>query len=59
MMKENKSPVVNGIPPKLLKEIIEKISIRLANFLSHKKGIILSEWKEANGRSLFKKIMDQ
>ena len=33
MVKENKSPGVDGIPSKLLKEIIDGISIRLANFL--------------------------
>ena len=36
MMKENKSPGVDGIPPKLLKGIIfiDDISIPLAIFLS-------------------------
>ena len=29
-MKDNKSPGVNGIPPKLLKEIVEQISTPLA-----------------------------
>ena len=32
-MKENKSPGFDGIPPKLLKEIVEEISIPLANVL--------------------------
>ena len=30
MMKENKSPGVDGIPPKLLKESIDEISIPIA-----------------------------
>ena len=57
MMKENKSPGVDGIPPKLLKEIIDEISIPLANCfnLSLKEGIFPSEWKEANVTPLFKK----
>jgi len=50
IVKENKSPGVDGIPSKLLKEIIDGISIRLANFfnLSLKQGIVPSDWKEAN-----------
>ena len=32
MMKENKSPGVDGIPPKLLKGIIDDISIPLSIF---------------------------
>ena len=52
-MKDNKSPGVDGIPPKLFKEI----STPLANFfnLSLEKGIVPSEWKEANITPLFKK----
>ena len=34
MMNENKSPGVDGIPQKLLKEIVYKISIPLANFVN-------------------------
>ena len=47
-MKDNKSPGVDGIPPKLLKEIVEQISTPLANFfnLSLEEGIVPSEWKE-------------
>ena len=30
-MKDNKSPGVDGIPPKLLKEIVQKISTPLAS----------------------------
>ena len=37
-MKDNNSPGVDGIPPKLLKEIVEQISTPLA-----KKGIVPSE----------------
>ena len=42
-MKNNKSPVVDGIPPKLLKEIIEQIRTSLAKFFTLEKGIVLSE----------------
>ena len=56
-MKNNKSPVVDRIPPKLLKEIVEQISTPLAKLfnLSLKEGIVPSEWKEANITPLFKK----
>ena len=56
-MKDNKSPGVDGIPPKLLKEIVEQISTPLAKIfnLSLKEGIVPSEWKEANIMLLFKK----
>ena len=55
-MKDNKSPGV-GIPPKLLKEIVEQISIPHAKLfnLSIEEGIVPSEWKEANITPLFKK----
>ena len=55
--KDNKSPGVDGIPQKLLKEIVEQMSTPLANFfkLSLEEGIIPSEWKEANITPLFKK----
>ena len=57
MMKENKSSAVDGIPAKLRKEIVDEISIPLAIFfyLSLKKGIVPSEWKEANVKPLFQK----
>ena len=42
-MKENKSPRVDGISPKILKETVEQIST------------LLAEWKEANIIPLFKK----
>ena len=47
-MKDNKSPGVDGIPPKLLKEIVEQISTPLAKLfnLSLEEGIVPSEWKE-------------
>ena len=56
-MKDNKSPGVDGIPPKLQKEIIEQISTPLAKLfnLSLEEGIVLSEWKGANITPLFKK----
>ena len=49
-MKEYKSLGVDGIPPKLLKEIVEQISTPLAKVfnLSLEEGIVPSEWKEAN-----------
>ena len=44
-MKDNKSPGVDGIPPKLLKEIVEQISTPFAKFfnLSLEEGIVHSE----------------
>ena len=56
-MKDNKSPRVDGIPPKLLKEIVEQISTPLANIFNFllEEGIVPSEWKEANITPLFKK----
>ena len=55
--KNNKSPGVDGIPPNLLKEIVEQISTLLAKVfnLSLEEGIVPSEWKEANITLLFKK----
>ena len=56
-MKDNKSPGVDGIPPKLLKEIVEQINTQLANLfnLSLEERIVPSELKEANITPLFKK----
>ena len=56
-MKDNKSPGVDGIPPKLLKEIVEQMGTPLAKLfnLSLEEGIVSSEWKEANITPLFKK----
>ena len=55
--KDNKSPGVDGIPPKLLMETVEQISIPLARVfkLSLKEGVVPFEWKEANIIPLFKK----
>ena len=55
-MKDNKSPGVDGIPPKLLLEIVEQISIPLATVfnLALEEGVVPLEWKEAN-IPLFKK----
>ena len=56
-MKGNKSPGVDGIPPKLLMETVEQISIPLVRVfnLSLKEGVVPFEWKEANIIPLFKK----
>ena len=49
-MKDNKSPGVDGIPPKLLMETVEQISTPFARVfnLSLKEGVVPFEWKEAN-----------
>ena len=59
-MKDNKSPGVDVIPPKRLKEIVEQISTPLAKVFNLslelvEEGIVPSEWKEANITPLFKK----
>ena len=56
-MKDNKSSGVDGIPPKLLKEIVEQISTPLTKVfnLSLEEGIVPAERKEANITPLFKK----
>ena len=56
-MKDNKSPGVDGNPPKLLMETVGQISIPLARVfnLSLKEGVVPFEWKEANIIRLFKK----
>ena len=56
-MKEHKSPGVDGIPPKLLMETVEQISIPIVRVfnLSLKQGVVLFEWKEVNIMPLFKK----
>ena len=56
-IKDNKSPGVDGIPSKLLKEIVEQISKPLAKLfnLSLEEGIVPSEWREANITPLFNK----
>ena len=57
MMKDNKSPGVEVIPPKRLKEFFEQISTPLAKLfnLSLEEVIVPSEWNEANITPLFKK----
>ena len=49
-MKENKSPGVDGISPKILKETVEQISTPLAHMcnMSLQEGIVPLEWKEAH-----------
>ena len=56
-IKDNKSPGVDGIPPKLLMETVEQISIPLARVfkLSLKEGVVPFEWKEANVMPLLRK----
>ena len=56
-MKEIKSPGVDGISPKILKEPIEQISTPHAHVfnMSLQEGIVPLEWKEANSIPLFKK----
>ena len=56
-MKDSKSPGMDGIPPKLLMETVEQISIPLARVfnLSLKEGVVSFEWKEANIIPLLKK----
>ena len=57
-MKENKSPGVDGISPKILKETVEQISTPLANVfnnMSLQEGIVPLEWKEAYIIPLFEK----
>ena len=56
-MKENKSPGVDGISPKILKETVEQISSPLAHVfnMSLQEEIVPLEWKEANIIPLFKK----
>ena len=56
-MKENKSPRVDVISPKILRETVEQISSPLAHVfnMSLQEGIVPLEWKEANIIPLFKK----
>ena len=56
-MKENKSPGVDGISPKILKETVEQMSTPLAHVcnMSLQEGIVPLERKEANIIPLFKK----
>ena len=56
-MKENKSPGVDWISPKILKETVEQISSPLAHVfnMSLPEGIVPLKWKEANSIPLLKK----
>ena len=56
-MNENKSPEVDGLSPKILKETVEQISKPLAHVfnMSLQEGMVPLEWKEANSIPLFKK----
>ena len=56
-MKENKSPGVDGIAPKIRKETVEQICTPLGHVfnMSLQEGIVPLEWKEANIIPLFKK----
>ena len=49
-MKENKSPGVDGISPKILKETVEQISTPLAHVfnMSLQEGIVPLEWMEGS-----------
>ena len=59
-MNDNKSPRVDRIPPKLLKDIVNQIGTPLAIFfmLSLKEGIVHNNGKKQNITPLFKKGID-
>ena len=59
-MKENKSPGVDGISPKILKETVEQISMPLTHVfnMSLQEGIVPSELNEANIIPLLKKVQE-
>ena len=54
-MKDNKSPGVDGIPPKLLMETVEQISIPLARTfnLSLKEGVVPFELIEGKKQTSY------
>ena len=56
-MEEIKSPGIDGISPKVLKETVEQISTPLAHVfnMSLREGSVPSEWKKANSIPLLKK----
>ena len=60
-MKDNKSPGVDGIPPKLLMETVEQVSIPLATVYNFplKEGMVPFEWKEAHIVLSFKKAFEK
>ena len=53
-LKDNKSSGIEGITPKLLKEIAEEISVPLAIMfnLSLREGTVPHQWKHENYRSV-------
>ena len=57
-MKDNKSPGVDGIPPKLLMETVEQISIPLARVfnLSLKEGVIPLNGKKQTSYHYLKRV---
>ena len=59
-MKENKSPGVDGISPKILEETVEQISTSLAHVFNMllQEGIVPLEWKEADLFLHSKKIQE-
>ena len=59
-MKENKSPGVDGISPRILKEPVEQNSAPLAHLfnMSLQEGIVPFEVKEANIIPLFKNVLE-
>ena len=59
-MKDNKSPGVNEIAPKILKVAVEQISMPLAHVfnLSLQEGIAPLEWKEAKPFLYSKKVQE-
>ena len=65
-MKANKSPGGDGIPPKLLMETVERISIPFSRVfnLSLKEGVVTFEWKTSyhylnRVREISQRITDQ
>ena len=56
-MKDNKSPGVDRMSPKILKETVEQISSPHAHVfnMSRQEGIVPLEWKDANIIPLFNK----
>ena len=59
-MKDNKSPGVDGIPPKLLIETVEQISIPLARVfnLSLKEGWFLLNGKKQTSYHYLKRVRE-
>ena len=59
-MKENKSPGVDGLSPKILKETVEQINKPLAHVfnVSLQEGIVPVEWKKATLFLYSKKVQE-